>query len=286
MTGDRVDPAGGVLGSLAGDGSLSSVAPLPLEQQGHIVGGYVWVERRVFEILGTWAESEPLVDAQLLFDMYSQQHGWHAELLTERLPVVDSLESDWASRAPSVDVERVLAELSGSLAPTVDATRTAARERHPSGGRPGGGTLLRLVGLGRVVLPRLVTGYTALRQRVSAVSDGPLARSLRFVVQDDIEQWRQIEALTQTLLRRPHDIAVVSSHQAHLEELVAERGPGLVPWPSPAAPVTAASPSEVAMGRDGPPPPAPLERTEGHETVGVPTQVSDTSVISAHDGGS
>jgi hypothetical protein len=290
VTRDPIDLAVGALG-VSGP-VLSAGAPLPLEQQASIVGGYIWVERRLFEILGTWVESEPLTEAQLLFDMYSQQHGWHAELFTERLPVVDSLQADWTSRAPSVEVDRMLAELSGPVGFTSDATRAVIRGAHPSGRRPGGGTLLRLVGLGRVVLPRLVTGYTSHLRRVSPVADGPLTRSLRFVVHDEIEQWQAIETLAETLLRRPHDVAVVSSHQARLEELLAERGPGLVPWPAmDEAASVAAPPSGAATDQDGslPPGQAPPGRTDltaRHEVVVVPAQVNEPSATSAPDRGS
>ena len=104
-----------------------------------------------------------------------------------------------------------------------------------------GGTLLRLVGLGRVVLPRLVVGHSVALRRASAVSEAPLRRCLRLVVRDETEQWRAVEALIETLLRRPHDVAVVTAHQQQLEQLVAGAGrragaladasrSGLSPW--------------------------------------------------------
>jgi hypothetical protein len=113
-------------------------------------------------------------------------------------------------------------------------------------GASSGGTLLRLVGLSRVVLPRLVAGYALHVRRAGTVSDAPLARSLRFVVRDEIEQWQVVEVLAQTLLRRPNDVAVVTAHQARLEEFVAESGPGLVPWPETDAPTGVASSSSGA----------------------------------------
>jgi hypothetical protein len=51
------------------------------------------------------------------------------------------------------------------------------------------------------------------------------------VVRDEIEAWQAIETLVQTLVHRPHDIAVVTAHQQALEEVLAGTGPGLVPWP-------------------------------------------------------
>jgi hypothetical protein len=87
------------------------------------------------------------------------------------------------------------------------------------------------VGLARVVLPRLIAGYGLHLHRAAPVADGPVVRSLRLVVRDEIEAWQAIETLVQTLVHRPHDIAVVTAHQQALEEVLAGTGPGLVPWP-------------------------------------------------------
>jgi hypothetical protein len=105
-----------------------------------------------------------------------------------------------------------------------------------AGGAPGqapavGGTLLRLVSLARVVFPRLIAGYGLHLRRAAPVADGPVVRSLRLVVHDEIEAWQTVETLVQTLVDRPHDIAVVTAHQQILEEILAGMGPGLVPWP-------------------------------------------------------
>ena len=124
----------------------------------------------------------------------------------------------------------------GVLAGIVPAGDSAAGGRSlvgtgAGGDAPSGGTFPRLVGIGRVVLARLVTGYTLHLRRLSPVADAPLARCLRLVLRDETEQWQALEALTQALLRRPHDVAVVTSHQQRLEEIVAGSGAGLVPWP-------------------------------------------------------
>ncbi len=110
-----------------------------------------------------------------------------------------------------------------------------------AGGAPGrappaaGGTLLRLVGLARVVLPRLVAGYGLHLRRAAPVADGPVVRSLRLVMRDEIEAWQATETLVESLVSRPHDIAVVTAHQQTLEEVLAGTGPGFVPWPRSAA---------------------------------------------------
>lgn len=208
---------------------------LPLEAQARLVGAYQWVERRLFEVLGAWGSSEVVPEVQVLFDVYSQQHAWHAELFAERLPVLDSLDPAALVVPPNAEVDRMLSELSGGARPTAGSAvtgRLMGEAPAGSGGSGGsGGTLLRLVGLARAVLPRLVTGYVLHLRRAAPVAEAPLARSLRLVLRDEAEQWQATEALAQTLLRRPHDIAVVTAHQQRLEELVAETGAGLVPWP-------------------------------------------------------
>lgn len=212
---------------------------LSLEAQAQLVGAYQWVERRLFEVLGAWVGTEPVPEAQALFDIYSQQHAWHAELFFDRLPALDSVDPATLTVSPTAGVERALLVLAGGM-------------RHPDGepggvadgpsgagpeggeGRPAmaaGGTLLRLVGLGRVVLPRLVAGYGRHLRRLSSVAEAPVGRSLRLVLRDELEQWQAVEMLTESLLRRPNDIAVVSGYQQHLEQMVADSGAGLVPWP-------------------------------------------------------
>jgi len=196
-----------------GDGAVS------WEVQSRVIGAYQWVERRLFEVLGRWVGSEPLAEAGLVFDVYSQQHAWHAELWGQHLPVREGVDPATLAVAPGAEVDRLFGRLSGGPG---------------DGGPASGGTLLRLVGLARVVLPRAIAGYRLHLRRASPVADAPVVRSLRLVIRDEVEAWQATEALVQTLVARPHDVAVVTAHQQALEELVAESGPGLVPWPKAA----------------------------------------------------
>jgi hypothetical protein len=242
---DRFDAAALAMGGGALDGvGMSGAAALSLDAHARLVGSYQWVERRLFEILGSWVESEPVPEAQVLFDGFSQQHAWHAELFADRLPALDSVDADALMVSPSVEVERMLGILAGAV---------PAGDRHADGSLlsrggvldvPAGGTLPRLVGIGRVVLARLVTGYALHLRRVSPVADAPVTRCLRLVLRDETEEWQALEALIQALLRRPHDVAVVTGHQQRLEEMIAGSGAGLVPWPvGPDAPRLAPPPS-------------------------------------------
>jgi len=213
VVGDPVDAMALAVEGVGADGlAATGAGALPLEAQGRVIGAYQWIERRLFEVLGGWVATEPVAEARLLFDVYSQQHAWHAELWAERLPVLDGLDPATLTQPPSAEVDRLLALLAGK-APTA------------------GGTLLRLVGLARVVFPRLIAGYGLHLRRAAPVADAPVVRSLRLVVRDEIEAWEATETLVQTLVDRPHDIAVVTAHQQALEEVLAGIGPGLVPWP-------------------------------------------------------
>lgn len=205
------DVIDGVLAGSALDPPVAAgMAAMPLEQAARILGSYQWVERRLFEVLGAWVASEPDPAARLLFDAASQQHAWHARLFADRVPTIGDLDPASLAIPPSAEVDGLLGGL---------------------GGAPPGGTLLRLVALGRVVLPRLVAGYGRHLRRAAPVADGPVVRALRMVVRDDLESWQVTEALIQALLRRPNDVAVVTDHQQELEALLAGIGPGLVPWP-------------------------------------------------------
>ena len=229
MARDPLEFVGLALGGSAAETAAPAAPakPLALEAQARLVHGYRWVERQLFEILGTWVESEASSEAQLLFDVYSQQHAWHAELFAERLPVPDVLDRDELAGGPGAGVERMFEALAGG-----SPDPPAADGPSPGPGRRrSGGTLLRLVGLSRVVLPRLVAGFVLHQRRARPVLDAPVVRAIRLTLRDEIDEWLVLEAFVQSLLRRPHDIAVVTSHQARLEEFVAEVGSGLVPWP-------------------------------------------------------
>ena len=220
----------GAAGPVPGEGAPMS----SLDTHARLVGAYQWIERRLFEVLGSWVTTEPVAEARIMFDLYSQQHAWHAELFAERLPALDRVDPDTLTVPPSVEVDHVLSALAGEVRGEpvgAEAGPGAFLSPRPGAGLPAGGTLPRLVGLGRVVLARLVAGYGLHLHRASTVADGPIRRCLRLVLDDELAQWQSVEALTQALLRRPHDVAVVSDHQQHLEGLVAGTGVGLVPWP-------------------------------------------------------
>ena len=65
---------------------------LPLDGQARVVGAYQWIERRSSRCSGAGWRPSRWPRRRLMFDIYSQQHAWHAELWAERLPVLDGLD--------------------------------------------------------------------------------------------------------------------------------------------------------------------------------------------------
>lgn len=192
----------------------ASDPPLSLVESARMLGAYRWIEFRLFEVLGGWVATESDPDARLFFDAQSKQHAWHSELWAERIPVVDGLvDVDQVSVAPGPGVEHLLGTISGAAGP-----------------EHGGGTLMRLVAMARVISPRLVSGYRSHLMNAREVTDAPVIRALRLVLTDESEAWQTAELMVQGLIRRPHDVEVVTAHQQRLEELVAGTGPGLVEW--------------------------------------------------------
>ena len=118
----------------------------------------------MFEVLGSWVATESQAEARLMFDVQSRQHAWHAQLWADRLPAISGvIDPDLATAPLRTTISR------SSLRPLADQRPEPLR---------GGGTLLRLVGLSRVVFPRVSSGYALHLRRAVAVSDSAVVRAL------------------------------------------------------------------------------------------------------------
>lgn len=191
-----------------GDGR-SPVVALPIENMARVVGAYVWVERRLFEILGGFVAAETVPAAVLFFDARAQHHAWHAGLLAEQLPLLPGIGHDTLTVAPNAGVASALDGLAGAT-----------------------GALGRLAGLARVVLPRLLQGYRAHLDRTAPVADAPLSRVLDLVVHDEAGDLREAEALLERLgAADPAGLAFATDGLRGLEEGLAGVGPGILAWP-------------------------------------------------------
>jgi len=212
--------------------SLPGVAPLTLDASAALVGEYRWIENALYRLLGQWVTDMPIAAVQVHLDAQSMRHAWHADLFAERLPVLAGADPDvWT--VPSVPTTALFAALSGTVPPTfgTDPPSPAVDDEifeHP-------GALPRLAALYRVVLPRLVTSYELHLRVVSPMTDAPVARALRLVLNDEIEDWQAGERLVERLVTRPHDVATVYEFLQRLEAVVVGAGAtsGLVAIPGP-----------------------------------------------------
>ncbi|HEY6318109.1 MAG TPA: hypothetical protein VI462_09520 [Acidimicrobiia bacterium] len=123
-----------------------------------------WRERAAFAVLGGWVPTVPEPAAKLLVARHSRHHGWHAELLAEVRPVFRA--HDGATEPVPLDERWV-----GAL----DVVR----------GAPDLPTVERLAGVYQVLVPRLLADYDRLLDATSVWSDGPVARRLRLIVDDE-----------------------------------------------------------------------------------------------------
>jgi hypothetical protein len=170
---------------------------LSLTGAARVVGGYVWLEERLFEILGAWVPSvaEPEVKLHLAAD--SQQHAWHASLWRDRLPALRELAAE---------------EFVAPAAPLWEAGVAALRAA-PT-------TIERLAGVYRVVLPRQVAAYQRHLEDASPVTDGPTIRALQLVLADEVADWRAGELLLQGVLGSAADVTRAAAQVARLETLL------------------------------------------------------------------
>jgi hypothetical protein len=174
--------------------------PLPSEvhARARAVGHWVWTERRVFECFGDWAGSTPEPAAAVCFGEMSRRHGWHAELLADRLPELASVDAESLVVASGPATESFLE----SLAEDGEAS-----------------TVGRLSAAYRVLLPLLVTQYRSALATVSEVAEPSLGRWLGIVLRDDLEEWSRGQALLQAALCDELSVRAAAARQLELDLL-------------------------------------------------------------------
>ena len=85
-------------------------------------------------------------------------------------------------------------------------------------------TIEKLVGVYRVLLPHKIAAYTFHRSNTSAITDAPTIRLLNFVLQDELDDWRDGEMLLQSLLDTPEEVRRAADRQAALETVMVSAG--------------------------------------------------------------
>ena len=104
-------------------------------------------------------------------------------------------------------------------------------------------TIEKLVGVYRVLIPRMIAAYTYHLNGTSPITDAPTIRSLKFILQDEFEDWRDGEMLLQSLIETPEKVERAARRQQELETAHARRRAA-----SPAPVALAAEPARCVGG--------------------------------------
>lgn len=176
-------------------------APLGLDEAARRAGHYAWLERRLFEVLGRWSTTVPEPDVKVCLAEHSRHHAWHAELWHERLP----------------ELREVVRE---DLVVPPDDRGASVAEALVKGAEGSDYTLEKLVGIYRVLLPRLVAAYRGDLELASPITDGPALRALRLILRDDLEEWEEAERLIQRLVGDAADAKRAGARAAAVEAAV------------------------------------------------------------------
>lgn len=202
-----------------------------IEESARRLGNYRWVSMRLFELLGSWVVDVPQPALKVQLAAASRHHGWHAELLGERLPAVRDLHPD-RQTAPPND------EFAGLVADLVRLDRDD--------------TVGRLVAVYRVVVPHLIAVGTWHLERCTPVADAAVSRTLRFVLADQIDDWRAAEGALHVLcdddaaLLRAGDIRL--SFERRLLASGGISGPGTMVDPSDVVGRSSSGVADVDVG--------------------------------------
>jgi hypothetical protein len=175
-----------------------------VEESARRIGNYKWAEMKLFEALGGWVATVPELDVKMRLGTHCYKHAWHAELWHKRLPELREMNPDRLTKPPNEALVRFVEALTEPEAPEL--------------------TIEKLVGVYRVLIPRFVAAYTFHLNATSRITDAPTIRSLQFVLQDELDDWRDGEMLIQSLVETPDELRRAAARQANLEALMVAAG--------------------------------------------------------------
>lgn len=167
---------------------------LRLEETDWRVAGYVWAERRRFEVLGGWVASVPELEAKVMLAVHARHHAWHSSL--------------WSAYVP---------RRSGHVASGHDLPACLKVLDDPNGMTT---TIERLVGAYRVLAPCMIRAYDDHLARASTISDAALVRTTRLVLAEQRDDAHRGEMVLQSLLDSDASRELASAHQVRLEKVL------------------------------------------------------------------
>jgi hypothetical protein len=198
-----------------------------VEEAARRVGNYKWIEMRLFEALGGWVATVPELDVKLVLGRHCYHHAWHSELWDKRLPELREMKTERLTLPPNDEMIAFVDALREPEAPEL--------------------TIEKLVGVYRVLLPHKIAAYTYHQNVTSRITDAPTIRSLGFILQDEIEDWREGEMLLQSLIQTPEEVERAANRQRELEVLIVAAG-GIAGPGTIGSDTGVASPEGVAVG--------------------------------------
>ena len=140
------------------------------------LGGLVWVEEQLSQLLAGWAANEASAPAAIFFATAGGHHAWRAQVVRGCLPTSPRLTEHDVVVAPAIGWTRTITTL-GTL---TDA----------------GATLPRLKALVKVIDPWLDREIGALVDVARPISDAAMMRWLRFITIDHHDDGQAAALLT------------------------------------------------------------------------------------------
>ena len=162
-----------------------------LRDTARMLVGEAWLERRLFEVVGTWSAAATDPDVARVLAVESRHHGWRASVWDELVPVLHDVDP----------------EVPGELVALVDALAELD------------GPLDQVASVAAVLRERLQVHRDQLAEAVP-VADAPVMRGLRLVVVDEEEDWRAADVLLRSLVQSGDDEVRVVTRQSHLLRLL------------------------------------------------------------------
>ncbi|MBV8979576.1 MAG: hypothetical protein JO086_01620 [Acidimicrobiia bacterium] len=175
-----------------------------VEESARRVGNYKWVEMRLFEVLGGWVATVPEMDVKIRLGTHCYKHAWHADLWNKRLPELREMNPDRLTEPPNDAMVQFIEAMTAPEAPDE--------------------TIEKLVGVYRVLIPHKIAAYTFHLNATSTITDAPTIRWLKFILQDELDDWRDGELMLQSLIRTSGDVERATMRMRELEVLMVEAG--------------------------------------------------------------